>query len=152
VYQTKDIAQVTRRQRLVWLWMLVITAVMLGGYVYLLLIRQFWPSFIVFTLLVFIIIFIIQEHLLPLKHYKALLTRAVEGQGLTFTATCIGFGEHTVDRFGQRFHELFCYEEDPETPRKVYLESRFVPQAEMNARYEFRCVDHFILDMSPVKA
>ena len=148
MYSAEDIARVTRQQRLMWLYTLLITAVMMGGYVYLLHIRQFWPSFAVFTLLVFIIIFIIQEHFLPLRHYKALVNRAVEGQGLTFTATCLRFSENTVSRFGKQFCELFCCEEGADTPRKVYLEARFLSEVKMNACYEFRCIDHFVLNMA----
>ena len=80
LYSEKDFQQISAQLKKRYTVLGVILAVLLGLFVYSLIIRVEWMSIVLFALIGFIAVFVIELFCLPLQRYKKLIVSALSGR------------------------------------------------------------------------
>ena len=85
LYSDKDLQQISAQVKKRYAVLGVILAVILGLFIYSLIIRKEWMSIVLFALIGFIAVFVIDLFCLPLHRYKKLVQSALKGRTHTDT-------------------------------------------------------------------
>ena len=80
LYSDKDLQQISAQVKKRYAVLGVILAVILGLFIYSLIIRKEWMSIVLFALIGFIAVFVIDLFCLPLQRYKKLVLSALSGR------------------------------------------------------------------------
>ena len=80
LYSDKDLQQISAQVKKRYVVLGVILAVILGLFIYSLIIRKEWMSIVLFALIGFIAVFVIDLFCLPLQRYKKLVLSALSGR------------------------------------------------------------------------
>ena len=80
LYSDKDLQQISAQLKKRYAVLGVILAVILGLFIYSLIIRKEWMSIVLFALIGFIAVFVIDLFCLPLQRYKKLVLSALSGR------------------------------------------------------------------------
>ena len=80
LYSDKDLHQISAQVKKRYVVLGVILAVILGLFIYSLIIRKEWMSIVLFALIGFIAVFVIDLFCLPLQRYKKLVLSALSGR------------------------------------------------------------------------
>ena len=80
LYSDKDLQQISAQVKKRYTVLGVILAVILGLFIYSLIIRKEWMSIVLFALIGFIAVFVIDLFCLPLQRYKKLVLSALSGR------------------------------------------------------------------------
>ena len=80
LYSEKDLQQISAQLKKRYAVLFVILAVLLGLFIYSLIIRKEWMSIVLFALIGFIAVFVIDLFCLPLQRYKKLVLSALSGR------------------------------------------------------------------------